>query len=157
MPARKRLDPAAIAGLRAQGLSWQRVAERLDCSDTHLLAARKRHGLPVNPRVHAPARRPLAASLTYRQRASQAEFGEPLADVIIGLRDLGYSWATVAGAMDISCWTLYDWRKQLGLPTDRRDRRSDPDPTAEPLRHAYDWLRGTSGRCDLTPLSGEEL
>lgn len=50
------------------------------------------------------------------QKAIEAEFGEPLADVIQGMREQGYAWHTIAGALGIDRDTLCHWRHELGLP-----------------------------------------
>lgn len=50
----------------------------------------------------------------------EAEFGEPVRDVILGFRRDGHSWNTIAGAMDIAPETLRAWRHHLGLRVDRR-------------------------------------
>lgn len=52
----------------------------------------------------------------------EAEFGEPLKDIIIGLREQGNKWSTVAGAMDIQILTLLRWRRLLGLEVDPMKR-----------------------------------
>jgi len=56
----------------------------------------------------------------------EIEFGEPVADVIMGLRQQGNSWRTVAGALDIALSTLKEWRRELGLPLDQHDNVYDP-------------------------------
>ena len=54
-------------------------------------------------------------------RAIEEEFDEPLADIVIGMREQGCSWRTIAGALDISILTLRKWRKELGFaPSDGR-------------------------------------
>lgn len=58
--------------------------------------------------------------------AIEAEFGEPLRDVIVGLREQGNSWRTVAGTLDVSLAALQEWRKALGLPLDTHDKLRDP-------------------------------
>ena len=68
-----------------------------------------------------------------RQQEIEAEFGEPLADVIQGLReqDGGNSWRTVAGCLEVSLSTLAEWRKALDLPMDTRSKKRDPSSTPE--------------------------
>lgn len=61
----------------------------------------------------------------------EEEFGEPVADVIAGLREQGNSWRTVAGALEISRSTLQLWRKELALPLDQHDNVRDPSSTPE--------------------------
>lgn len=63
--------------------------------------------------------------------AIESEFGEPVADVIQGLRNGGNSWRTVAGALNISTTTLREWRKVLGLEIDRNKRILDPSSLPE--------------------------
>lgn len=114
---------AAITARRAEGRTWAQVAAALRVTPETLRVWRHRLGLPLGqgPRVNPPGRQ------TRRQRQVEAEYGEPLADVIRGLRALGYSWPTVAGALGISNRQLLIWRKQLGFPIDRTARQSDPD------------------------------
>jgi hypothetical protein len=68
-----------------------------------------------------------------RQQEIEAGFDEPLADVIVGLReqDGGNSWRTVAGTLGVSLSTLAEWRKALGLPLDTHCKRHDPSSTPE--------------------------
>lgn len=143
MARRKRIDMARFAELRAQGQTRKQACSAVGI---HPVTAWRWRGAGRLADAHARS---------LRQRRIEAEFGEPLADVITGLRALGYSWATVAGALDITPRTLVTWRRQLGLPTDSRDRRADVDPVAEPARATYDWLRGTSHRHNISSLSGE--
>lgn len=49
-------------------------------------------------------------------RAIEEEFGEPIRDVISGMRLLGYSWRTIAGALGVCRVTIIEWRHALGLP-----------------------------------------
>lgn len=65
-------------------------------------------------------------------RQLEAEFGEPLPDIIIGLREQGNSWRTVAGALGVSQDTLIEWRKALGLPIDPSSQVYDPSSFAAP-------------------------
>lgn len=60
-------------------------------------------------------------------RRIEEEFGEPIADVIIGLREVdgGNSWRTVAGCLGCSISTLYLWRRDLGLPLDQAENVYD--------------------------------
>jgi len=53
------------------------------------------------------------------KRAVEEEFGEPLADIIAGLRAQGNTWRTVAGVLGVNAVTLYEWRKKLTLPVDK--------------------------------------
>jgi len=59
-------------------------------------------------------------------RAIEEEFDEPLTDVILGLREQGNSWRTVAGALGTSYSVLQEWRHVLGLPINRLDKIYDP-------------------------------
>jgi len=61
----------------------------------------------------------------------EAEFGEPVRDVIVGLREQGNSWRTVAGALGTTLVTLQEWRKELGLPLDRSIQIYDPSSLPE--------------------------
>lgn len=63
--------------------------------------------------------------------AIEVEFDEPVRDVIAGLREMGNSWRTVAGALEISRSTLQEWRHELGLPFDQHDNVYDPSSTPE--------------------------
>lgn len=63
--------------------------------------------------------------------AIEAEFDEPIADVIMGLRELGNSWRTVAGALGVHYGTLQEWRKALGLPMDKANKVYDPSSYPE--------------------------
>lgn len=51
---------------------------------------------------------------------AEREFGEPIRDIIIGLRRQRSSWSTVAGVLGIGRATLYRWRKKLDIPADGR-------------------------------------
>lgn len=66
-----------------------------------------------------------------RWAAIEAEFDEPLADTIQGLREMGNSWRTVAGCLGVSRGTLAEWRRALELPLDRRCKMRDPSSTPE--------------------------
>lgn len=55
---------------------------------------------------------------TPRMREVEAEFGEPIRDVIVGLRETCITWRNVAGAMDIGFQTLREWRIRLGIAID---------------------------------------
>jgi len=68
-----------------------------------------------------------------RWHAIEAEYGEPIVDVIRGLRhqDGGNSWRTVAGTLGCSRSTLQEWRRALGLPMDQHDNIYDPSSTPE--------------------------
>ena len=150
-------DAARITELRAQGLQWREVAAQLGVCQETLRTHRHRFALPVDRRNRIVRRRK-----TELQCAIEAEFDEPLEDVIFGLRDLVYSWRTVAGALGIYHRTLYNWRKARGMLIDARDVRHDIDPVADAERHTTDRLRGTSGRgvvrdCDNIPDAAEWL
>ena len=49
----------------------------------------------------------------------EQEYGEPICDVILGFRELGCSWHTIAGALSISEPALRRWRNELGIEDDR--------------------------------------
>ncbi|HOW77947.1 MAG TPA: hypothetical protein PK406_00720 [Verrucomicrobiota bacterium] len=61
----------------------------------------------------------------------EAEMGEPLADTIMGLREQGNSWRTVAGALGVNLGTLVLWRKLLGLPMEQNHKVFDPSSLPE--------------------------
>ena len=61
----------------------------------------------------------------------EREFGESVADVIMGLRTQGNSWRTVCGVLDVSLGTLQKWRIVLGLPMDRVVKVFDPSSLPE--------------------------
>lgn len=65
------------------------------------------------------------------QRAIEDEFGEPLADVIRGMREQGNSWRTVAGALGVCPYTLQMWRHNLDLTLDQHDNVFDPSSRPE--------------------------
>jgi len=52
----------------------------------------------------------------------EAEFGEPLRDVIVVMREQGCTWGTIAGALGVSRSQVYLWRKGLGIEDHRRLR-----------------------------------
>ena len=62
-----------------------------------------------------------------RWKAIEREFDEPLADVIIGMRQQGNTWMTIAGILGCNYKTLIRWRKTLGLAVCRFDQFHDPD------------------------------
>ena len=74
----------------------------------------------------------------------EKEFDEPLADIVIGMREQGCNWSTIAGALDISVRTLRRWRRdmdfapinQCGIVTENRQRAKFVDDVAR--RHGYD-------------------
>lgn len=50
----------------------------------------------------------------------EAEFDEPLPDIVMGMREQGCNWDTVAGALGITARTLRIWRREIGFaPIDR--------------------------------------
>lgn len=61
--------------------------------------------------------REMLKHMTARERI-EAEFGEPLVDVISTLREMRCSWRSVALALEVSVSTVRDYRRQLGLPID---------------------------------------
>lgn len=50
-----------------------------------------------------------------RQLAIANEFGESFESIIIGFRQQGCSWATIAGALNVPCGSLKGWISELGL------------------------------------------
>jgi hypothetical protein len=48
-------------------------------------------------------------------RKIEKEFDEPLADIIIGMRQQGCSWSTIAGALEVGYNTVLSWRKEFGF------------------------------------------
>jgi len=127
-----------MQALRAQGLTWAQIAQQLNIDPATCYRYRRRYNIPATPRI------------SRQQERVAREFDEPLVATITGLRAIGYSWATVAGALDVSLVTLLNWRKRLGLPIDRHAQQSDPDwldAAATQIKLATDdWLRGASGR-----------
>lgn len=82
------------------------------------------------------------------QQAIEAEFDEPLADIILGLREQGNSWRTVAGALGIGPGTLVEWRRALGLKLEQHDNVFDP--SSLPERTPTDWRARELGYEDAT-------
>jgi len=70
-----------------------------------------------------------------RWRQIEDEFGEPVADVITGLREQGNSWRTVAGCLEVSKSVLQEWRRTLGLEFDKNHKIFDESslPELSPL------------------------
>jgi len=89
--------------------------------------------------VHPPDENPGHKRRLAMWREIEAEFGEPIRDVIIGLREVdgGNSWRTVAGCLDICRTTLLEWRKALDIGVDTSDKRYDPSsyPDGKPIQH----------------------
>jgi len=50
----------------------------------------------------------------------EAEFDEPLREILIGMREQGCTWGTIAGALGVSRRQVYLWRKELGIEDGRR-------------------------------------
>jgi transposase len=48
-------------------------------------------------------------------RKIEKEFDEPIADIIIGMRQQGCSWGTIAGALGVGYNTVLSWRKEFGF------------------------------------------
>lgn len=46
----------------------------------------------------------------------EAEFEEPIKDVIVGLREQGCTWRSIALALEVHYETVKRWRRWLGLP-----------------------------------------
>lgn len=130
---------AAIMTHRARGETWTQVAAALGMHPVTLWRWRKQHAEPATSRRANP-----------QWQRVEAEYGEPVRAVILGLRAIGYSWSTVAAALDISERTLVNWRRALGLPLDKRARQSDPEWTVVLAAEVTDWLRGTTGRHIIT-------
>jgi len=55
-----------------------------------------------------------------RREEIEAEFGEPLRDVIVGMREQECTWGTIGGALGVSRSQVYLWRKELGIEDSRR-------------------------------------
>jgi len=55
-----------------------------------------------------------------KRKEIEAEFDEPLREVIVGMREQGCSWSTIAGALGVSRRQVYVWRHDLGIKDDRR-------------------------------------
>ena len=75
----------------------------------------------------------------------EAEFSEPLRDVIVGMREQGCTWRTIAGALGVSRAQVYLWRRQFGIKDRRRfyRKRARVDSTAQTLgyRDAQEAIR----------------
>lgn len=56
--------------------------------------------------------------MNMRWQQIEAEYGEPVRDVITGFRADGCSWATIAGALGVHRTTLRKWRGALALPVE---------------------------------------
>lgn len=55
----------------------------------------------------------------------EAEYGEPIRDIILGMRADGYLWKTIAGALGITERSLNNWRQLLGIPLNPLDHKVD--------------------------------
>lgn len=88
-----------------------------------------------------------------RWQEIEDEFGEPLADVIRGLREQGNAWRTVAGALNISRTTLCEWRRALGLSLNKNakvfDESSIQDTKANQRARAIGYANITDALLDL--------
>jgi hypothetical protein len=70
--------------------------------------------------------RPWVHSKTLQHwQAIEREFREPVGEVIQGMRDQGATWRTIAGALEVTTYTLYFWRQKLGMLVDGRSRQWD--------------------------------
>jgi hypothetical protein len=67
-----------------------------------------------------------------RWAAIEEEYGEPIRDVILGMRADGYLWRTIAGALGITERQLINWRVCLGLPLDQLDHKVDKEMLHRP-------------------------
>lgn len=74
------------------------------------------------------------ARKTRRMLEIEAEFGAPLRDVILNLREVGggSTWRTVAGVLGISRNTLREWRRALDLVVGRPGSGGYTDPLSYP-------------------------
>ena len=115
------LDPARITALRAQGLTWQRIAAELGCSTVTLLTVRKRVGLPCDHAARVPRLSPDTRSL--RQREVEQVCGRPLPELFRELDRTGVSQTVVADLLGVDWHTAAAWRKSLGIPAPARRRR----------------------------------
>jgi hypothetical protein len=75
----------------------------------------------------------------------EEEFGEPIRDVILGMRADGWLWRTIAGALGITERQLNNWRRCLGLPLEPHNMKRDP----ELLNHLRDKKAQARGYKDL--------
>ena len=66
-----------------------------------------------------------------RWREIEDEFDEPIAETIMGLREQGNTWRTVAGCLNVSLSTLLEWRQVLGLPISMHEQKYDPSSLPE--------------------------
>lgn len=55
----------------------------------------------------------------------EAEYGEPIRDIILGMRADGWLWRTIAGALGITERNLITWRVCLGLPLEPHNMKRD--------------------------------
>lgn len=60
-----------------------------------------------------------------RWAAIEEEFGEPVRDIILGMRADGHLWSTIAGALGTTERNLIYWRPLLGIPLEPRVMRRD--------------------------------
>lgn len=58
-------------------------------------------------------------------RKIEAEYQEPVREVIRIYRRQGNTWRTIAGALGINLNTLVLWRKALDLPVDQNAKQYD--------------------------------
>ena len=66
-------------------------------------------------------------TIAKRWAAIEAEYGEPIRDIILGMRADGYLWQTIAGALDITERNLIYWRELLGIPLEPHNMKRDKE------------------------------
>lgn len=95
-------------------------------------------------------------NVVYAQRrrlwaAIEQEYGEPVADVIMGMRGQGCSWRTVAGALGVCRDTIIHWRHALGLPVtaSRMIREEEPPRPSDQRAQALGYPSATAAIVDL--------
>lgn len=89
--------------------------------------------------------------LTQRMHEVEAEYNEPLAEIITGFRAQGQPWRVIAEAMGIRECTLRRWRADLGIPDKSPDclrRIEQPDPAAPPILDEEQVLAYLAGLFD---------
>lgn len=61
----------------------------------------------------------------------EAEFDEPIADIVAGMREQNCSWRTIAGALGINVLTLRRWRRVFGFSPVGSEKRIVEDNSRE--------------------------
>lgn len=93
-----------LDGLRAQGSSWRDISETLDIKEITLIQWRRSLFIPIDSAKRGRNRAGIV-------REIEAEFDEPIRDVIVGMREQRCNWTVIAGVLGIGRNTLNRWRK----------------------------------------------